>query len=177
RLVAYVVPRDEDPPATSELRSFAKEKLPAFMVPSSFLILDTLPMTPGGKVDRQALPAPTAERMDLENSYVAPRNPVEQELADMWAQVLGVEKVGIHDNFFDLGGHSLLATQLVSRLRNAFHVEVPLKDLFDAPTVADIALIIAQDLAGGGDGEEVAKMLSELEGLSDDEIQELLSIK
>jgi amino acid adenylation domain-containing protein len=177
RLVAYVVPREEDPPAASELRSFAKEKLPAFMVPSSFVMLESLPMTPGGKVDRQALPAPTTERVDLENSYVAPRTSVEQELADMWAQVLGVESVGVHDNFFDLGGHSLLATQLVSRVRNAFHVEVPLKDLFDAPTIADIALIIAQDLAGGEDGEEVAKMLSELESLSDDEIQELLSIK
>jgi len=177
RLVAYIVPRDEHPPATSELRSFAKEKLPAFMVPSSFVVLESLPMTPGGKVDRQALPAPVLERVDLENSYVLPRTPVEQELADMWQQVLGVEKVGVHDNFFDLGGHSLLATQLVSRVRNAFHVEVPLKDLFDAPTVADIAVRIAQDLAGGEDGEEVAKMLGELEGLSDDEIQELLSIK
>jgi aspartate racemase len=143
-LVAYVVPREEQPPTVNELRGFLKSKLPEYMVPSTFVFLDALPLTSHGKVDRQALPADTGTRPDLEKVFVAPRNPAEKALSGIWAQVLGLEQVGIYDNFFELGGHSLLATQVISRLCDAFQVEFPLRRLFEAPTVAELAQLIEQ---------------------------------
>ena len=139
RLVAYVVPRQEGAPTINELRSFVKQKLPEYMVPSAFVFLDSLPLTSNGKVDRQALPVPSQNRAELEESFVAPRTPTEEMLAGIWAELLHVEQVGIHDSFFDLGGHSLLATQVVSKLRETFGVDLPLRFLFDAPTVAGLA--------------------------------------
>jgi surfactin family lipopeptide synthetase A len=138
RLVAYVVPNPEQTPTIDELRRFLKQKLPDYMVPSAFVLLDALPLTPNGKVDRRALPAPDQSRPDQSVTFVAPRSPIEQQLADIWAEVLRLEQVGIHDNFFELGGHSLLATQVISRLRQAFGVELPVRTLFEAPTVADL---------------------------------------
>jgi amino acid adenylation domain-containing protein len=140
RLVGYVVPRDG--PSVSELRSFLKTTLPGYMIPPAFLFLDALPLTPNGKVDRRALPAPDQSRPDLEGAFQGPRNPVEETLAGIWAQVLGLERVGIHDNFFDLGGHSLLATQVFSRLRQAFRVGLPLRALFETPTIAALAAAV-----------------------------------
>jgi amino acid adenylation domain-containing protein len=139
RLVAYVVVEQESRPAANDLRSFLKEKLPEHMVPALFVLLDTLPLTPNGKVDRRALPAPDRTRPELDKTFVAPRTPTEELLSEIWAQVLDIERVGIHDNFFDLGGHSLLATQVVSRIREAFQVELPLRRLFEVPTVAGLA--------------------------------------
>jgi amino acid adenylation domain-containing protein len=139
RLVAYVVPRREPAPTINELRSFLKEKLPEYMVPSAFVFLDPLPLTPNGKIDRKRLPALDQNRPEPEESYVAPRTPVEELLAEIWAEVLKLDKVGIHDNFFDLGGHSLLATQVISRVRNTFQVEVAVRSLFEMPTVAGLA--------------------------------------
>ena len=142
RLVAYVVPvqRGEDAGLSgSQLRRFLQERLPDYMVPSAFVVIDALPLTPNGKVDRLALPAPQWSRQQLASEYVAPRTPVEEVLAGIWSQVLRIEKVGVHDNFFDLGGHSLLATQLVSRVREAFEIELPLRNVFESPTVATLA--------------------------------------
>ncbi|WP_313707973.1 non-ribosomal peptide synthetase, partial [Planktothrix agardhii] len=147
RLVAYVVSQAEGISAqqeqsllpVTELRQFLKAKLPEYMVPSAFVILESLPLTSNGKVDRRALPAPDFQS---EEQYVAPRNPIEEILASIWVKVLKVEQVGIHDNFFELGGHSLLATQLISRIRKAFKVEMPLRELFVAPTVAALAQVI-----------------------------------
>jgi amino acid adenylation domain-containing protein len=138
-LVAYIVPRQAPPPTTRELRSFLQAKLPNYMVPSTFVMLAALPLTPNGKVDRRALPVPDQERPLLEEAFVAPRTPVEEALAGIWADVLGLTQVGIHDHFLELGGHSLLATQVIARLREAFQVELPLRSLFEAPTVADQA--------------------------------------
>ena len=143
RLVAYVVPNKETASTTHALHSFLKQKHPDYMVPSAFVFLDALPLTPNGKVDRRALPAPDQSRPELENPFVAPRTPVEELLAKIWAEVLKLEKVGIHDNFFDLGGHSLLATQVVSRLHEVLHVEIPLRSIFENPTVAGLAGRIA----------------------------------
>ncbi|CAD5923718.1 non-ribosomal peptide synthetase [Planktothrix agardhii] len=146
RLVAYIVPQEgiSNPQeqgllAVTELRQFLKAQLPEYMVPSAFVILESLPLTSNGKVDRRALPAPDFQS---EEQYVAPRNPIEEILAAIWVKVLKVEQVGIHDNFFELGGHSLLATQLISRIRKAFKVEMPLRELFVAPTVAALAQVI-----------------------------------
>jgi aspartate racemase len=139
RLVAYVVPNQEHASTTSELRSFLKERLPDYMVPAVFVMLDELPMTPNGKVDRRALPVPNQANQETEETFVAPRTHVEEELASIWANVLKLERLGVHDSFFDLGGHSLLAMQVMSRLRQAFGVELPVRSLFEAPTVAELA--------------------------------------
>ena len=142
-LVAYIVPQPEQTPTLSELRQFLKTKLPEYMVPSAIVILESLPLTPNGKVDKRALPSPDFSS-ELSGLYVAPRTPVEEILSLLWTQVLKVEPIGIHDNFFSLGGHSLLATQLISRVRNNFKVELPLRSLFAAPTVAELSPLIQQ---------------------------------
>ncbi|MEP0755247.1 amino acid adenylation domain-containing protein [Trichocoleus sp. Lan] len=126
-----------------QLQTYLTQKLPEYMVPSAFVVLESLPLTPNGKVDRRALPAPEPVKLELAGSYVAPQTPVEEVLVKIFAEVLGVKRVGIQDNFFELGGHSLLATQLVSRVRDAFAVELPLRSVFEAPTIAELSKAIA----------------------------------
>ena len=126
-------------PTTTELRGFLKQKMPDYMIPLSFEFLDSLPLTPNGKVDRKALPVPNQTRPELESIFAAPRTPVEGLLAQIWAEVLKLESVGIHDNFFELGGHSLLATQVVSRIGASCQAEIPLRFLFESPTIAGLA--------------------------------------
>ncbi|MDY6899688.1 MAG: non-ribosomal peptide synthetase, partial [Cyanobacteriota bacterium] len=138
RLVAYLVTKNETL-TTKQLRQFIKSKLPEYMVPSAFVILDKLPFTPNGKVDTKALPVPDKSSIQLENNFVPPSNPTEDILATIWSNILGVEKIGIHDNFFELGGHSLLATQVISRIRQEFSVEMPLKSLFEKPTISGLS--------------------------------------
>ena len=130
--------------STKRLREFVKEKLPEYMIPSAFVTLERLPLTPNGKVDRKALPAPDQRPEDL-SSYVAPTTPIQQHLVEIWRQLLGLQQVGIHDNFFELGGHSLLATQLVSRIRAVEGVEIPLKVVFESPTIAAIADLVERE--------------------------------
>lgn len=136
RLVAYVITEPGSVLTSSALRKFLQEKLPAYMTPAVFVLLAAWPLLSNGKIDRRALPVPDRARPEFEETFVAPRTPTEEMLAGIWAQVLGIERIGIHDNFFSLGGHSLLATQVVSRMRNAFQVEIPLRRLFELPTVA-----------------------------------------
>ncbi len=152
RLVAYVVGDVQ----VEVLRQSLRERLPDYMVPASFVVLPELPLTPNGKVDRKALPAP--ERQSPEESYLAPRTPVEEILAGIWAEVLGRERVGASDHFFDLGGHSLLATQVISRLRSVFGVEMPLRDLFETPALADFAARIETALRAGTGSTESSLM-------------------
>ncbi len=152
RLVAYVVRKPGQTATVNELRSDLKEKLPAYMVPSSFVFLDGLPLTPNGKVDRKALPAPELGRSGLERGLVVPRTPIEEVLASIWAEVLKRDSVGVQDNFFELGGHSLLATRVMSQVREAFQVEVPLRRMFEAQTLAGLAEtieVLRQDRQGG----------------------------
>ena len=125
-----------------QLRQHLEQKLPIYMVPSAFVVLETLPLTANGKVDRRALRAPDASRVNLTGVDIEPRSPLEVTLARLWSELLGVSRVGIHDNFFALGGHSLLATQLTSRIRDEFSVELPLQSLFEAPTIAQLVPII-----------------------------------
>jgi amino acid adenylation domain-containing protein len=144
QLVAYVVTGQERPPAESDLDRYLHQKLPDYMIPSSYVTLPALPLTPNGKVDRRALPAPTWQRPHWLEPLVPPRNPIEESLAGIWAEILKLEQVGIHDNFFHLGGHSLLATQLLSRIDKTFQLHLPLRRLFEQPTIAGLAQIIAQ---------------------------------
>ncbi|MFE8605167.1 non-ribosomal peptide synthetase [Archangium violaceum] len=137
RLVAYLVAKPEHTLAAAELRTFLKQSLPEYMVPSALMVLDKLPLSPNGKVDRKALPVP--DQAQTSQEYVAPRNETEQLLAQLWSEVLKAPRIGVHENFFELGGHSLLATQVLSRIRTAFRVELPLRDLFEAPTIATLA--------------------------------------
>jgi aspartate racemase len=139
RLVAYVVASHVPTPTFSELRSFLKEMLPDYMIPSAFVFLDAFPITPNGKVDRRALPVPDGTRPELDRGFVAPRTPVEEVLAEIWGKMLGVEKVGIHDNFFELGGHSLIATQILSAICDAFRVELTLHHFFETLTIAGLS--------------------------------------
>ena len=148
RLVAYVVPAGEKAPSVADLRSALKESLPEYMVPAAFVTLEALPVTPSGKVDRRALPAPDSARPDLDASYAAPRNPVQEVLADIWSDLLGVDRVGIHDDFFQLGGHSLLVAKLAARVRQAFKVELSLVQVFQSPTVAALSEVIEKPGAG-----------------------------
>ncbi|HJX29623.1 MAG TPA: amino acid adenylation domain-containing protein, partial [Thermoanaerobaculia bacterium] len=145
RLVAYVT----GDVTAGELRSSLREQLPDYMVPAAFVKLQALPLNPHGKVDRKALPAPEWQSSS-EESHIAPRTPVEEVLAGIWGELLGLERVGANDHFFDLGGHSLLATRVMSRLRGVFGVEMPLRDLFEAPRLADLAARVEGMLRAGG---------------------------
>jgi amino acid adenylation domain-containing protein/non-ribosomal peptide synthase protein (TIGR01720 family) len=143
RLVAYIVPQSEKTITINEIRQFLKAKLPSYMVPNAFVILDALPLTANGKIDRRALP-PSESSSEPSEKYVAPRNPIEDILVNVWSEILKVEKVGINDNFFELGGHSLLATKLVAQIRDRLKVELPLRQLFNSATLAELAQGIEQ---------------------------------
>ena len=139
KLVAYFIPCAGANPTVGELFAFLKVKLPSYMVPAAFVRMDTLPMTLAGKVDRRSLPEPGRGRPDLSSRFVVPRTPMEEVLNRIWEQVLGLEGLGVEDNFFDLGGHSLLVTQVISHIREMLQMETPLASLFMFPTVAGLA--------------------------------------
>ncbi|MGH7580731.1 MAG: non-ribosomal peptide synthetase, partial [Gemmatimonadales bacterium] len=149
-LVAYVARHDDDLGA-AELRAYLAERLPAALVPSAFVFLERLPLTANGKLDRRGLPAPDVPDGRDEGNHTAPRTPLEEAVAGMWSEVLGVERIGVHDDFFALGGHSLMATRIVARLRSAMGIELPLRTLFEAPTVAGLAAVVSGRLADGSD--------------------------
>jgi hypothetical protein len=158
-----------------ELRAFLKERLPAYMVPSDFVFLDVLPLTPNGKVDRAALGSLDVARLVPSDMDAAPRTPVEEILAGLWAETLGVDHVGIHDNFFELGGHSLLATQLVSQLQDLFPTDVPLLTLFfENPTVAGLGEALIQSQATTGDVDRIATILQSVVSLPEEELETML---
>jgi amino acid adenylation domain-containing protein len=157
------------------LRTHLQERLPDYMVPADFVMLDALPLNANGKVERRALPAPDLLRPELEGGFVAPRTPVEERVAGVWSEVLGVKRVGVNDNFFDLGGHSLVATQVVTRLCDAFEIELPLRCLFETPTVAGLSVAVVQRRASQSDDELLAQALGELEQLSEEEVRAMLA--
>lgn len=143
RLIAYIVPRKKnDPQIQAHLRTFTGERLPGYMVPSAFVLLDTIPLTSNGKVDRRALPTPEQTLLHEIDNFISPRTSTEIAVAQVWAEILQLEQLGIHDNFFEMGGHSLLATQVVSRLQRILHVKLPLRAMFEKPTIAELALYI-----------------------------------
>jgi acyl carrier protein len=185
RLVAYLPASPGDTPAPAELRRALKQTLPDYMVPSAFVTLAAWPLTPNGKVDRQALPAPDGDDAGTRaTAFVAPGTPAEIGLARIWAEVLHQERVGREDNFFDLGGHSLLATQVVARVQATFGVALPVRNLFETPTVAALAAQIAEAPVAVPGAEAATPILRlerdaeaalpDLDSLSDEEVAALL---
>jgi aspartate racemase len=168
RLIAYVVCDETE---TAQLRGFLKERLPNYMIPAAFVTLAQMPLTANGKVDRKALPKLELSREQSEQPLVLPRTPTEQQLAEMWSELLGLNQVSIHDNFFDLGGHSLLLTQLASRMRNTLNVDVPLRSLFEAPTILEMGQMLSNLQVAQHDPAELAQLLGEIKNLTPQEIQ------
>ncbi|HWF19405.1 MAG TPA: phosphopantetheine-binding protein, partial [Verrucomicrobiae bacterium] len=163
-----------DTKLVNQLRTHLKQRLPAIMVPSAFVVLDAMPLTPNGKVDRRALPDANVTREEPAESFIAPRTSVEEALAGIWREILGLDSVGVEDDFFKLGGHSLLATQLVSRLREVFKIELPLRSLFEAPTIAKLARQLVAHEAMPGIIERTARILNQLEAMSAGELEAAL---
>jgi amino acid adenylation domain-containing protein len=184
RLIAYVV-SDGATPAPADLRRFAREKLPEQFVPAAFVTLDTLPLLPNGKVDRQALAALSTADARVDRDYVGPRTDAEARLAGIFAEVLRLERVGVHDDFFELGGHSLVGAQVVARVRNVFQVELPLRALFEEPTVAGLCHEIAKAPPCAAapvasplrvETSSRAELLAKLDRLSDEDVRALLGL-
>jgi amino acid adenylation domain-containing protein len=171
RLVAYVVAAQNLVPSAHELRAFLKHTLPEYMLPSAFVLLEAFPLMPNGKLDRAALPPPDQSRPELKK-LVPPRTAVENALAQIWKDVLKLDEIGIHDNFFEMGGHSLRATLVLSQVRHVFQVELPMRTLFDRQTVCELAKAIT-DLQGDALIAEITNTLLEIESLSDEEAQAL----
>lgn len=161
-LVAYV--GLAQPVDVAELRSFLKSKLPDYMIPNAIVVLDTLPLTPTGKIDRRSLPAPPKK---LENDAVLPRTPIEAKLSEIWQQVLGLREISVNDNFFELGGHSLMATRIITRIDAELQINLPLRCLFESPTIAELAIAITQQQLETLEDEELLQLLNLLEDGSD----------
>jgi amino acid adenylation domain-containing protein len=173
RLIAYVVAAEE--PATSnEFRTYLKEKLPDYMVPSAFVLLKAMPLTTNGKLDRRALPLPNATRSEIPEAFVPPRGPVEEALLEMWRELLRVDRISVHDNFFELGGHSLLLIQIENRIQKVFQVELTLRILFNATTIAEMSKAISAKQVEQEDPTEIARMIAELKELSPAELEAYL---
>ena len=163
RLIAYVVPAGEQTVELEQLRRLCRAKLPPFMVPSGFVSVDAFPVTANGKLDRRALPAPDGARPAMARSYVAPETPVEQTLASIWSEILGVDRIGLDDDFFDLGGHSLLAVKMLSRVQESFDLSLRLPQVFEHSTIRELAAAIAAELLDAADEDELASLLAEVE--------------
>ena len=173
-LAAYIVPRDPIRPTIDRLQSFLREMLPDYMVPSTFMFSDSLPIT-NGKLDRKALPEPDDKRPELSTAYALPTNEIETALVSIWETILDVRPIGIRDNFFDLGGHSLSATRVVSRIFQRYQLEIPLQSLFQSPTIAEMAAVITEHQGKLLDESRLSAILDELASMSDAEAQRLVS--
>ena len=171
-LVAYMTTSRAKAPSHDDIRAALNAKLPGYMIPSAFVFLESFPLTPNGKLNRAALPAPEQTRPELRKVFVAPRTASEKEIAEIWASVLKIEQVGIHDDFFELGGHSLLATQVVARVRKAFQFDIPLRSIFESPTIAKLAERIDRETEA-----EMSELLTALEALSDEEALKVLAME
>lgn len=166
QLVAYVVARNGEQPGHLELQNFLRARLLQHMVPSAFVWLDEMPLTPNGKINRRALPAPEIVRPDLEERYVAPRDDIEVALVELWQEVLGVNPIGVRDDFFDLGGHSLKATQVLAKVRGIFRTQLPLSVVFDATTVEALARALVQHETKPGQTAKIARVLRRVKNIS-----------
>jgi acyl carrier protein len=174
-LVAYFIPVINETVNASELRKYLAAQLPDYMIPSVFVQMDSFPLNPNGKVNRKVLPIPTNERPELNQIYIAPQTPIQEILAEIWAEVLGVKQVGIDDNFFQLGGHSLKAIQLIGKIRQTLELDITIRHLFTSPSVKELATALGE-LAGGEDIiNEIAKTIQEIAQLSPEQLQAMLA--
>jgi acyl carrier protein len=162
-------------PPRAEMRDFLRRLLPEPMIPEAFVWLERLPLTPNGKLDRRALPGPAREESRESGEFEPPATPVEEGVAAIWRELLALEQVGRHDNFFELGGHSLLASRAVAAVHERFGVEVPLRALFEQPTVAGLARAVAESRLEQAGASEVERLLADLAGLSEEEAEALLA--
>jgi acyl carrier protein len=172
-LTAYIVSTTSESLPIDDLRRFLGQTLPEYTIPSSFIFLDAIPFA-DGKLDRTALPQPDGKRPVLKQKYVSARTEIEKALVEMWEDGLKVRPIGIHDNFFDLGGHSLSATRIVAEVIQQFQIEIPLKSLFESPTVAEMATMIEKHQAKIASEEALDRLILELEPFSDEEVRNLL---
>jgi len=185
--VAYLQRSAHPSPDAGMLQQFVKTKLPDYMVPSAFVVLDKFPLTPNGKINRKALPPPVAERPEAKHGFTPPRTPTEESLAKIWRELLGQSVIGIDDNFFETGGHSLLAMQMMARVRNEFQAELSLRNIFEAPTIAEMAVILDRKKSAPADpdllplsgaqsmtAQHAQELLDRLDELSDTEVESLL---
>jgi natural product biosynthesis luciferase-like monooxygenase protein len=175
RLVAYVVAQPDQVPTPNEMRAYIRKNVPEYMVPSTIVFMEALPLTPNGKIDRGSLPAPEQARPDLESQYVMPRGPVEELVAAIWAEVLGLEQVGVHDNFFDLGGHSLLASQLTTRLCETFQMKLRLRTLLEFPTVSGLTAALLRDSRDKDKIERIAQLYISVARCSEEDLESMLN--
>jgi acyl carrier protein len=174
RLIAYFVPEDGVEPTSLELLTFLQEKLPSYMLPSAFMAIKEIPLTPNGKVDRRALPAP--EQIEVSTAgFIAPRTEMEQLVAEIWCEILGITQVGADSNFFDLGGHSLLATRVMNRIRERCGVELPLRVLFEFPTVVSLAAKLDDARPKETELSRILDILVNMENISEEEVTTLLA--
>ena len=175
RLAAYLVPRPGRPLSLAKLRAFLEKKLPSYMVPLSFAILPSLPLTSSGKIDRRALPPPKKGRREFDAPYLAPATALEKYLAELWAEVLEIAEVGVHDSFLHLGGDSLLGARIAARVNDCFELEQPLKTLFETPSVAELAAFLRAQETSPGESERIAVTLLKVEAMSTDEVRATLA--
>ena len=173
-LAAYLTCGRNSSPTVSNLRNFLQGKFPDSMIPSTFVFLHAMPLTTSGKIDRKALPAPPKTRPNLENPFIEAQTPFEENLVPIWSKVLGIDQIGIHDNFFELGGNSLMGTRIASHIRDTFFLDVPVRLVFENPTVAELAVAVVQLKAEKKEPRDIDHILAQLEMLSDEEAQELL---
>jgi acyl-coenzyme A synthetase/AMP-(fatty) acid ligase/aryl carrier-like protein len=171
KLVAYVAADRHSPLTDFELRSYLRGRLPEFMLPSSFVILEKLPYTSTGKIDRQALPAPLVTRADQQAAYVSPRTPIEETLTEIWQRILQAGQIGVQDNFFSAGGHSLMSMQLLSQVRKTFGVDLSLRRFFASPTVEAMAKNVEEAILAKSSADSVDTLLDMLEGIQESDLQ------
>jgi len=171
QLIAYYRVEGTQEPKHYELRRFLRKRLPGIMIPSMFMKIETFPLSGNSKLNRNALPTPSTARPELDAGFVAPETSVEKLLAKIWTEVLSIDQIGVHDNFFDLGGHSLTATRVISQVIKQLRLQLPLQSLFQSPTVAEMAAIVAQNQANRASDAELTRMLQEVEAMTEDQAQ------
>jgi acyl carrier protein len=174
RLVAYVAVHGRDATMTDSMRAFMKDRLPGYMLPEAIVLLEALPRTPSGKVDRAALPRIEALHDRIRVAYAAPQTALQEVLVNLWADMLNIDRVGIHDDFFELGGHSLTATRVVSKIREIFTISIPLRMLFETPTVAGLSERMLLECDQAGRLEKIAELLLKVQQMSAAEVDAML---
>ena len=174
RLVAYLITTDNSQEPIADLRHALKAKLPSYMVPAAFEVIEEFPLLSSGKINRRALPEPQFNRPTTDATLDLPTTPLEEMLLGVWREVLKVDQIGINENFFDLGGHSLLAARLVSNIRSVLDVELNMVDVFEAPTISSLAEMLYPLVVQTESDTELARLIEELAALSDEEAQMLL---